>query len=283
MPDGTGLKILQKEMPDRYFDVGIAEQHGVTFAAGLAAEGLRPVVAIYSTFLQRAFDQIVHDVCIQNLPVIFALDRGGLAGADGPTHHGVFDLAYLRSIPNITIMAPRNGAELRKMLYSALIYEAGPVAFRFPRGDTEEFEKGPLQVIPRGKAEVILAPKDSKILIIALGPCVQFAVDAAEKLAKEGKLATVVDARFVKPLDEELLSTLANTHETIVTVEDHVKIGGLGSAVLELLSEKNLLSDKKFIRLGISDEFVPHGSQAELYKLCGYDAEGIYLALCKNN
>ena len=280
MPDGTGLKILQKEMPERYFDVGIAEQHGVTFAAGLAAEGLRPVVAIYSTFLQRAFDQVVHDVCIQNLPVIFALDRGGLAGADGPTHHGVFDLAYLRSIPNITVMAPRNGAQLRQMLYSSLKYESGPVAFRFPKGDTEEFEKTPLEIIPKGTAELVTISKDSKILIVAIGPCVQFAIDAAEKLFKEGKPATVVDARFIKPLDENVLCSLAKTHDLIVTVEDHVKVGGLGSALLELLSEKDLLTEKKFIRLGIGDEFVPHGNQAELYKLCGFDAEGIFKA-CK--
>lgn len=279
MPDGTGLKILQKEMPDRYFDVGIAEQHGVTFAAGLASEGLRPVVAIYSTFLQRAFDQVVHDVCIQNLPVIFALDRGGLAGADGPTHHGVFDLAYLRSIPNMTIMAPRNGVELRNMLHSALAYDSGPVAIRFPRGDAEQFEKGAVEIIPRGKAEVVATTKDANILIVALGPCVQFTVDAAEKLLLEGKAATVVDARFVKPLDRELLCSLAKTHSVIVTVEDHVKIGGLGSAVLELLSENGLLDNKKFIRLGIADEFVPHGSQAELYKLCGFDAEGILRAI----
>jgi 1-deoxy-D-xylulose-5-phosphate synthase len=279
MPDGTGLKILQKEMPDRYFDVGIAEQHGVTFAAGLACEGLRPVVAIYSTFLQRAFDQVVHDVCIQNLPVIFALDRGGLAGADGPTHHGVFDLAYLRSIPNLTLMAPRNGAQLRQMLYSALKYEAGPVAFRFPRGDAEVFEKGPLEVIPRGKSEIMVEAADSKNLIIAIGPCVQFAVDAANKLTAEEKPTSVLDARFIKPLDEELIAKLVKQNSVILTVEDHQKSGGLGTAVVELLADKDLLQGKKVIRLGIDDEFIPHGSQPELYKLCGFDAEAIYSAL----
>jgi len=179
----------------------------------------------------------------------------------------------------MTIMAPRNGAQLRQMLYSAFMYDAGPVAFRFPRGDTEEFQKTPLELIPRGKAEILHSPKQATTLILALGPCVQFAVNAAEKLGAEGKPCTVVDARFVKPLDEKLICELALCHDKIVTVEDHVKIGGLGSAVLELLAENSLLGGKEFIRLGISDEFVPHGSQPELYNRCGFDAEGIYNAI----
>lgn len=274
MPDGTGLKILQKEMPDRFFDVGIAEQHGVTFAAGLACEGMRPIVAIYSTFLQRAFDQVVHDVCIQNLPVIFALDRGGLAGADGHTHHGIFDLSFLRSIPNLAIMAPKDALELRAMMRTALNYELGPIAFRFPRGNAAEttvFEDE-LEEIPFGQAEIVLP--GSKVLILALGNTVAFSLEAANNLPFT---PTVVNARFVKPLDESLIVSLAHQHELIVTVEDHVVSGGFGSAVLELLAERQIL--RPVIRLGVPDKFIAHGTQEELYRACGFDAEGITKAI----
>ncbi len=279
MPDGTGLKILQKEMPERYFDVGIAEQHGVTFAAGLACEGMRPVVAIYSTFLQRAFDQVVHDVCIQNLPVIFAMDRAGLVGADGATHHGVFDIAYLRSLPNMTIMAPKDAAELRAMLFSAISYSPGPIAIRFPRADAEAFETSQMKLIPRGTAEVISEAEDSSVLIVAAGPCVAMAQDAAQKLAADGIGVSVVNSRFIKPIDIKTISALTRKNKLVVTVEDHARTGGLGTAVLEALSEVGVLDGKRFIRLGVPDEFIEHGTQKELYALCEYDALGIYKAV----
>jgi len=279
MPDGTGLKILQKEMPDRYFDVGIAEQHAVTFAAGLACEGMRPVCAIYSTFLQRAFDQVVHDVCIQNLPVIFALDRGGLAGADGQTHHGVLDIAYLRSIPNMKIIVPANEGELRDMMFTALKANDGPIAFRFPRGEASgELDLSrPMQILPIGKGEIVRTGED--VLILAIGPTVQFALEATKFAA--GVNATVVNARSVKPLDSELICDLVKTHKYIFTVEDHAISGGFGSAVLELLAERDLLSGKVFRKLGVPDQFITHGSQKQLYRLCGFDAEGIYTEIKK--
>jgi 1-deoxy-D-xylulose-5-phosphate synthase len=272
MPDGTGLKVLQKEMPDRFFDVGIAEQHGVTFAAGLACEGMRPVVAIYSTFLQRAFDQVVHDVCIQNLPVIFALDRGGLAGADGQTHHGVFDISYLRSIPNISIMAPKDATELRAMMKTALEHESGPIAFRFPRGNAQEGGSDKVEPVPFGQGEVVQS--GSRVLIIALGTTVSHALKAATRLPFS---PTVVNARFVKPLDESLITSLAHQHELIVTVEDHAVTGGFGSAVLELLAQRQIL--RPVIRLGVPDRFISHGTQEELHRECGFDAEGIVQAI----
>lgn len=277
MPDGTGLKILQREMPDRYFDVGIAEQHAVTFAAGLACEGMRPVCAIYSTFLQRAFDQVIHDVCIQNLPVIFAMDRGGLAGADGQTHHGAFDIAYLRSIPNISLMVPKDEGEMRDMMLTAVQHETGPIAFRFPRGEAAgnvDVTKKP-QALPFGKWEIARGAEKSAALILAIGPAVQFALDAAQKLSSDGIDATVVNARFVKPLDRELLKELSQRNRLIVTVEDHAIQGGFGSAILEALADMDLLDGKVVKRLGIPDQFVVHGTQKELYKLCGFDAEAI--------
>ncbi|MCC6953846.1 MAG: 1-deoxy-D-xylulose-5-phosphate synthase, partial [Deltaproteobacteria bacterium] len=276
MPDGTGLKGLQKEMPDRYFDVGIAEQHAVTFAAGLACEGMVPVVAIYSTFLQRGYDQILHDVCIQSLPVVFAMDRGGLVGADGATHHGVFDIAFLRSMPNIVIMAPKDEAELRDMLYTSTTYSAGPTAIRYPRGDALGVE---LPAAPRklqiGKGEVVRAGTDP-VVLIGFGNTVNFCADAADELAATyGVQPTVVNLRFVKPLDRELLRSCLSSANLIVTVEDHVVMGGMGAAIVEFMADENLFAGKRVVRLGIADEFVEHGTQQELYRLCGFDVPAI--------
>ncbi len=278
MPDGTGLTQLAKEMPDRYFDVGIAEQHAVTFCAGLACEGMRPFCTIYSTFLQRAYDQIVHDVCIQSLPVIFAMDRGGLAGADGPTHHGVFDISYLRALPNMVVMAPKDEAELRDMMLTAANHTEGPIAFRYPRGNGLGADiSQPPKLLEIGRAEVLRESKDRKqgVLLIGYGNTVQHCSDAAVTLGKEGVDCSVVNARFAKPLDEELFFDLIGKHSLVVTVEDHAVMGGFGSAVLEFMSETGLTANKILLRLGIDDNFVEHGSQQELYALCGYDAAGI--------
>lgn len=277
MPDGTGLSQLAEQLPDRFFDVAIAEQHAVTFAAGLTCEGLRPVCAIYSTFLQRAFDQIMHDVCLQNLPVVFAIDRGGIAGSDGPTHHGVFDLAYLRIFPSMTVMAPKDEGELRDMLRTALSIDSGPTALRYPRGDGigVDISREPV-ILPVGKAEVMRKARQpaSSVLLLALGQTVYPALDAAAALAKDGIDATVVNARFVKPLDAKLICKLAPAHQLTFTIEDHIISGGFGSAVLECLSQAGI--QVPLVRLGIDDFFVPHGTQQELRRLCGFDAEGIY-------
>ncbi len=278
MPDGTGLTTLAAEMPERFFDVGIAEQHGVTFAAGLACEGMRPFVAIYSTFLQRAFDQVVHDVCIQSLPVVFAMDRAGLVGADGPTHHGVFDISYLRSLPNMTIMAPKDESELRDMMLTALHHTDGPIAFRYPRGTGIGVDiSSPPNLIQIGRGELLLeAPKDKKdALILGLGLTVQHAISAAEELAEENIHCSVVNSRFVKPLDEELLYKLIKEHPLIVTVEDHAIMGGFGSAILEFMADTGLSANHVVLRLGIEDQFVEHGSQEELYHICNYDSAAI--------
>lgn len=278
MPDGTGLSHLAKELPERFFDVGIAEQHAVTFAAGLACEGMRPVTAIYSTFLQRAYDQVVHDVCIQSLPVVFVMDRGGVVGADGPTHHGVFDIAYLRTLPNMTVMAPKDEGELRDMLLTAVNHLDGPTAIRYPRGNGlgANISQEP-KLLPIGQAEVVrqVAAKKESVLLLGLGQTVAHCTQAAEALSKEGIECTVVNARFVKPLDEQLLFDLIGRHSLIVTVEDHVLMGGFGSAVLEFMADTGLTAHRSVIRLGIDDFFVEHGTQAELYKLCGYDATSI--------
>ena len=277
MPDGTGLTLLQQQMPDRYFDVGIAEQHAVTFAAGLACEGMRPICAIYSTFLQRAYDQIVHDVCIQNLPVVFAMDRGGLVGADGPTHHGVFDIGYLRILPNMVVMAPSDEGELRDMMFTAAQYTAGPIAFRYPRGNGVGVDlTRPPRILEIGKAELLREGHTGHALILALGASVTPSLQAAETLSRENGIeCTVVNTRFVKPLDETLLGELIAAHDVILTVEDHVKMGGFGSAILEFMADNSLLNGKQVLRLGIEDKFIEHGEQSELYDLCGYDAPAI--------
>jgi len=271
MLEGTGLKKFAEEYPERFYDVGIAEQHAVTFAAGLATQGLKPVCAIYSTFLQRAYDSVLHDVCLQNLPVTFAIDRGGLVGADGPTHHGTFDLSFLRSIPNLVFVAPRDEAELRRAMVTALEYD-GPFAYRYPRGNgigaELEAEPKPLKI---GKGELLRKGKDATI--VAIGSSVQEALSAAESLKKDGHDVAVVDARFVKPLDEKLLLMQAEKTGLIVTVEENVLQGGFGTAVLELLEEKG--SSARVDRIGLPDSFVEQGSQPELRKRYGIDAAGI--------
>lgn len=272
MPDGTGLDILQREIPERFFDVGIAEPHAVTFAAGLATEGIIPVVAIYSTFLQRAFDQIIHDVAIQKLPVVFVLDRAGLVGADGPTHHGAFDLSYLRLIPGMVLMAPKDEQELRDMLYTAIEYRKGPIALRYPRGNAlgvplrKEFQK-----IPIGKGEII--KKGNDVALLAIGNMVNYASRAADNLAKEDIAVEVVNMRFVKPLDEELLMDIFKRFEKIFVIEENTVIGGLGSAVLEFAAKVDAKVDIELI--GLPDAFVEHGTQEELHKMLGIDPQGI--------
>jgi 1-deoxy-D-xylulose-5-phosphate synthase len=274
MPDGTGVCEALQKFPDRSFDVGIAEQHCVTFAAGLSVEGLKPVCAIYSTFLQRAFDQLVHDVCIQDLNVKFCLDRGGVAGGDGPTHHGLLDIAYLRGVPNIVVMAPKDEREMRDMLYT-MVEHVGPAAMRYPRGNGIGV---PIDQAPRlmeiGKAELL---RDAgEVAIVAYGSMVHPSLEAADHLAKEGIETTVVNTRFVKPLDSALLLALARTKRLIVTVEEAYLAGGFGSAVMELLEENGLQDKVHVVRMGIPDRIVTHGDAKLLLAKYGLDADGIY-------
>ena len=272
MKSGTGLNKFEKHFPERTIDVGIAEQHAVTFAGGLAISGMRPVCAIYSTFLQRAYDQIIHDVCLQNLPVIFALDRAGLVGDDGPTHNGPFDIAYFRAIPNITIMVPKNENELQHMLYTATFLK-GPSALRYPRGNgigiglDAEFKK-----IEIGKGEVLKEGND--ILILGVGPIIYDAMQAAEELKCK---PTFINAKFVKPLDENLILKYARKFKNIITLEEGTVNGGFGSAVLELLNKHNIKSNIKVI--GIPDNFIEHGKPDIQKKLAGIDKESIKLAI----
>ncbi len=274
MPDGTGIDKVLEKFPDRSFDVGIAEQHAVTFCAGMACEGLKPVAAIYSTFLQRAFDQVIHDVCLQNLNVTFAMDRAGIVGADGPTHHGLLDITYLRGYPNIVLMAPKDEAEMRDMLYTAIEYP-GPAALRYPRGNGFGVDiSGAPKQIEIGKAEILR--DGGEVAILAYGSMVYPAIEAAKNLEKDGIESTVINARFVKPLDSELIIALARSCRLIVTVEDAYLAGGFGSAVLELL-EENSLSDKiKVVRMGVPDRIVTHGDPKLLMAKYGLDADGIY-------
>ena len=271
MNSGTGLSILQKAMPDRYFDVGIAEQQAVLFAAGLSLQGMRPVAAIYSTFLQRAFDQIVHDVCLQALNVTFCMDRAGLVGDDGPTHHGAFDIAYLRCLPNITLMAPRDEAMLVHMLHTALQID-GPAAIRYPRGTAVgvEIPADPVR-IEVGTGEILR--EGERVAVIGYGTGVQKALGAAALLAEHGLDATVADARFAKPLDAGLLAQLAAEHDLVVTVEEGVLMGGFGSAVWESLSEGG--AAPRILRVGLPDRYVTHGAPALLHEEVGFTAERI--------
>jgi 1-deoxy-D-xylulose-5-phosphate synthase len=275
MPDGTGICTALEQFPDRSFDVGIAEQHCVTFAAGMSCEGLTPVCAIYSTFLQRGFDQLVHDVCIQNLNVKFCLDRGGVAGGDGPTHHGLLDIAYLRGVPNLVLMAPKDEAELRDMLFT-MVEHVGPAAMRYPRGSGVG---APIDVEPKlleiGKGEILR--DGGEIAIVAYGSMVHPSLQAAENLAKEKIETTVVNARYVKPLDAPLLLALARTKRLIVTVEEAYLAGGFGSAVLELLEENGLQDKVRIVRMGIPDRLVTHGDPKLLLAKYGLDADGIYM------
>ncbi|KPK45691.1 MAG: 1-deoxy-D-xylulose-5-phosphate synthase [Nitrospira bacterium SM23_35] len=277
MKEGTGLELFAKRHPDRFYDVGIAEQHAVTFAAGLATQGQKPFVAIYSTFLQRAYDQIIHDVCLQNLPVIFAIDRSGIVGEDGPTHHGTFDISYLRHIPNITVMEPKNETELAAMMELAVSCK-GPVAIRYPRGTAESLpQHAPAQCPFRiGEAEILKEGKD--VALIALGRTVYAARRVSEKLEKDGISAMVINARFVKPLDHTLLSSVVSLVPRIVTIEENALQGGFGSAILEFLNEIEA-SHIRVRRVGIPDVFVEQGNQNELRRQYGLDDEGIYLAV----
>ncbi len=276
MPEGTGLKAFSKAFPERFFDVGIAEQHAVTFAAGMATEGLRPVVAIYSTFLQRAYDQMIHDVCLDKHPVVFAIDRGGIVGEDGPTHHGLFDLTYFRSLPNMVIMAPKDENELRHMLKTA-IEHPGPIAFRYPRGcGTGVSTNDEIHTLPIGKAEILTTGSD--VLILAIGVTVTAALEARKQLEDQKISATVVNSRFVKPLDVESITALAREIPFILTVEENVLQGGFGSAVLECLADAGITA-RRVSRLGISDTFVEHGTQKVLRSKYGIDAPAIVRAV----
>jgi len=274
MPEGTGLDAFAKEFPDRFYDVGIAEQHGVTFAAGLATRGFRPVVAIYSTFLQRAYDQIVHDVCLQDLPVIFAMDRGGLVGEDGPTHHGTFDLSYLRHIPNLTFMAPRDEAALVQALATSLSLD-GPSAFRYPRGSGEGVtipDPAPWEV---GTGELLREGAD--VLLVGVGSTVHPCLAAAQTLEKDGVSTAVIDARFIKPLDVELIFTWARECRVTLTVEENVLQGGFGSAVIEAANDNG--EDCTIHRLGLPDSFIEHATLVELKADLKIDADGIDAAV----
>jgi 1-deoxy-D-xylulose-5-phosphate synthase len=274
MNSGTGLNILQKEMPERYYDVGIAEQHAVLFAAGLALQGMKPVAAIYSTFLQRAFDQIVHDVCLQSLNVVFAMDRAGLVGDDGPTHHGAFDIAYLRALPNITLMAPRDEAMLVNMLRTATLFDSGPIALRYPRGEAEGVaipaRPKPIEI---GRGEVLR--EGERVALLGYGLGVSLALGAASELEVHGLDVTVADARFAKPLDTELIDSLVADHDLLVTVEDGVLMGGFGSAVGERLMDRGLAGEARLLRLGLPDRYVTHGKPALLREEVGLTPAGI--------
>jgi 1-deoxy-D-xylulose-5-phosphate synthase len=276
MPEGTGLNLFAQRFPQRFFDVGIAEQHAVTFAAGLALEGLKPIVAIYSTFIQRAFDQLVHDICLPNIPVIFALDRAGIVGEDGPTHQGLFDLSFLRPLPNLIVMAPKDERELRDMLFSALTYNR-PVAVRYPRGPGVGVAlTGEAQTIPLGQWETLKEGTDA--VILAIGNMVYPSLEAAERLAFKGKSVKVINARFLKPLDEGLLTQLAGRFSLIVTVEENMTQGGFGSAVMEKLHQFGARGIR--VRsLGIPDRFVEQGPSKKIRNLYGLDAEGLYRAM----
>ncbi len=275
MPTGSSLKIMMDEMPDRTYDVGIAEQHAVTFSAGLAVAGMIPFCNIYSSFMQRAYDQVIHDVAIQKLPVVFFLDRAGLVGSDGATHHGAYDLAFFRCIPGMTIASPLNEVEMRNMMYTAQLKPKGPLVIRYPRGRGVTVDwKQPFQEIEIGKGQQL---KDgSDLAILSLGPIGKEATKAIEILEKEHISVAHFDMRFLKPLDNKLLKNIFSNFHKIITLEDASIVGGLGSAVIEYMNDNSYKA--KVIRLGIPDRFVDHGTQEELYRECGYDAEGIRLA-----
>jgi 1-deoxy-D-xylulose-5-phosphate synthase len=271
MNSGTGLNILQQALPDRYYDVGIAEQQAVLFAAGLALQGCKPVAAIYSTFLQRAYDQIVHDVCLQKLNVVFAMDRAGLVGDDGPTHHGAFDIAYLRCLPNIVLMAPRDEAMLVHMLRTALQYDGGPIALRYPRGAGvgEPLPDHP-EPIEIGTGEILQSGESPRVALLGYGSGVGKALEASSLLAERGISTTVADARFAKPIDVGLAAQLAAEHELLVTVEEGVLTGGFGSAVWEALSDAGTLGTTRILRVGLPDRYVTHGAPKLLHEEVGY-------------
>jgi 1-deoxy-D-xylulose-5-phosphate synthase len=273
MPSGTGLLKMMKEMPDRCYDVGIAEQHAVTFAAGMATQGMKPFVAIYSTFLQRGYDQVVHDICIQKLPVVLCMDRAGLVGADGPTHHGLYDIAYLRCIPNIVVGAPMNEVELQDMMYTAAKYESGAFAIRYPRGAAQNFlsEDTAPQLMEIGRGECLREGSD--VAILSYGTIGNEAVRAADRLSAEGVAVGHYNMRFVKPLDTELLDQIAAGYRSVITIEDGAKMGGFGSAVAEYISEHH--PGLRVSIMGVPDAIVEHGSQKELYREVGIDADAL--------
>ncbi len=275
MPTGCSLNIMMEKMPDRAFDVGIAEQHAVTFSAGMAISGLVPFCNIYSSFMQRAYDQVIHDVAIQKLNVVFCLDRGGLVGADGATHHGVYDLAFFRLIPNLIIASPRNEHELRNLMFTAQLPNQGPFVIRYPRGigTTTEW-KNPMLQIEIGKGELLLDGED--IAILTLGPVFNKALQVCHKLKHENISAALYDLRFCKPLDKDLLHQVFSKHKKVITIEDGTIIGGIGSAVIEFMVENNYNATIK--KLGVPDQFIDHGTQTELQHECGFDKEGIYEA-----
>jgi 1-deoxy-D-xylulose-5-phosphate synthase len=266
MREGSGLVRFSQEYPDRYFDVGIAEQHAVTFAAGLACDGMKPVVAIYSTFLQRAYDQLIHDVAIQNLPVVFAIDRAGLVGADGPTHAGSFDLSYLRCIPNITVMAPSDENECRQMLYTAFQMDT-PTAVRYPRGaGTGVAPEKQMHMLPVGRGEICRS--GAKIALLAFGSMLKPCLEAGDELD-----ATICNMRFIKPLDNDLVASLASNHELLVTVEENTIMGGAGSAVAEALASAGITVP--ILQLGLPDIFIDQGDPSQMLADCGLDKAGI--------
>lgn len=272
MADGTGLNFLKESFPKNFYDVGIAEEHALTFAGGLATQGIIPVVAIYSTFLQRAFDHIIHDIALQKLHVVFVLDRSGLVGADGPTHHGTFDLTYLRLIPSMIIMAPKDEAELRNMLFTAIEYNKGPIAIRYPRGSALGVEIKPgFEIIPIGKSEVI--KEGSDVALLAVGSMVDTSMSTIKMLKSVGIDAELINVRFVKPLDNEMLDKVTEKFKKIVTLEESTIVGGFGSAVLEYFAEKNYKND--VFRIALPDRFIDHGTQAELFSELEMDSLGI--------
>ncbi|MEQ8364996.1 MAG: 1-deoxy-D-xylulose-5-phosphate synthase [Cyclobacteriaceae bacterium] len=278
MPSGSSMNIMMKEMPDRAFDVGIAEQHAVTFSAGLATQGLTPFCNIYSTFMQRAYDQVIHDVCIQKLPVVFCLDRAGVAGADGPTHHGAYDLSFMRCIPNMVVSAPMNEEELRNLMYSASLYKDGAFTIRYPRGAGVMPEwKTPFKKIPIGNGREVKAGEE--LAILSIGHVGNYAVEVANKFQGQGIDIGVYDMRFAKPLDEKLLHEIFKKYTKVITVEDGCVVGGFGSAILEFMVDHQYKAD--VVRLGIPDRIVEHGEQSELHSECGYDPEAIYLQASK--
>jgi len=273
MPSGSSMNFLMKEMPDRVFDVGIAEQHAVTFSAGLATQGMIPFCNIYSTFMQRAYDQVIHDVALQNLPVIFCLDRAGFAGADGATHHGAYDIAYMRCIPNLIISAPMNEVELRNLMYTAQMDPQSPFVIRYPRGNgvMVDWER-PFQAIPIGKGQMI--NNGEEIAILSIGHMGNYVKEASQKLNEEGIFPAHYDMRFIKPLDEEILHEVGKKFKKVITIEDGCIQGGFGSAILEFFADHGY-QDIHVKRLGIPDEVIEQGEQLELHHLCGYDPEGI--------
>jgi 1-deoxy-D-xylulose-5-phosphate synthase len=270
---GSGLLAMRRKFPDRVFDVGIAEGHAGTFSAGLAASGLKPVFAVYSTFLQRAFDQMVHDIGLQKLPVLVCIDRGGLVGEDGPTHHGSFDISYLRTIPHLTICAPRNGSELAAMMFHAAENLTGPIAIRYPRGTIPEDRIDSSYSIDWGKWEILR--ESHHAMFLAVGSMVERALGAAEILAEEGIEVGVANCRFIKPLDEECLIRIARECDVMITAEENSLIGGFGEGVLDCLNRRDTLNGKKVLSLGLPDRFVDHGDTPRLLRDLKLDAEGL--------